>query len=71
MLKAKHIQSHKREKTNKTNRQKHIVEEEQFEDRSDTEDNNNVVIVQIGEQVKPTMEESDNPMDERDSEDIS
>eukprot|EP00972_Heterocapsa_arctica_P020411 3011424-Heterocapsa_arctica.AAC.1 len=34
MLKAKQIQSHKREKTNKA-RQKHIVEEEQPEDRLD------------------------------------
>eukprot|EP00972_Heterocapsa_arctica_P006712 982082-Heterocapsa_arctica.AAC.1 len=34
MLKAKQIQSHNREKTNKA-RQKHIVEEEQPEDRTD------------------------------------
>eukprot|EP00972_Heterocapsa_arctica_P052837 7778235-Heterocapsa_arctica.AAC.1 len=56
MLKATHIQSHKREKANKHHAiQKHIVEEKRFEDKGDTEDNNNAVILRSQEQDKPTM----------------
>eukprot|EP00972_Heterocapsa_arctica_P005633 832022-Heterocapsa_arctica.AAC.1 len=72
MLKAKQIQTHKREKENNNNTRQVIIEEKaEFKDKSDTEDNSLGELMQNEENDRPAREENETFNDKSDSEDQS